>query len=782
MAMGELVNSESDDEALRLYEEIVDRELDDPRGALALALKGLELDTSPDVRALIAFHAANLSAVFREDERAFALWESVIEDEAIAEEFRLGAALQHVYLRLMRGQTLSEEDRALIFDDTLIERSGNPVFVHQVRAQYFVFNGAHDSAFHAASAAIALGGEDLELDPLQAVTIHAIRGFAAAALELSRELDEAIGVIEELLGIFPSLFIGQMVLRQLQYERGIRRNDPAAALKAMAEAEAIARANANIWYGYRLAQIELHMASGRLDEARALVDDEFLSADVPPRFRAMTAHSFGLADGDATQLERAFELYAQLHLDEYAIQVSGERVELLMKSHPQEANAANNTHLEYLFEALHRAPTERDRLRIQNSLLNAVGRTLSHFIRDDAEASLLLITRAKSACIQRIVLRRNDNPLDAHRDFEELDHRAVYDELTRVHPLSARPAGEPPLSLEELQRALPPTAAALEIYVGAGTLHLFLLTSDGLESANIPLDRELEQALIIILEGMNEPASTGLAALSFEAALGYSYDRLIAPWEEALQCRDLLLLSHGALFSGLPFAALLDRHDRFLIESVALAHISSFARILDIDFSPGVARSFRAVRGYDRADAAALKHADAELAEASALAARAGLAIKNSEPKKLIDYFDAELIHYAGHAIPGNEHLMDIALPLGPTRDLRAAELLAHDLRHVSLVILAACQTGGSLLFHGDEVGGFVRALSASGVKRALLARLPIDDAFTAEFLSRVYRYYFGGRTIEHALTDAIRELLDEARHANARLSAALFGNFLVQL
>lgn len=780
--MSQLAREGDDEEALRLFGEALDHELDEPRRALELAITGLERAQSIEVRAQLAFFAGAFSALFMEDERAFAHWEWIREEESLSEPLRLAAALQHVFLRLNRGQALGEEDLALIFDETLIGRSKDPVLIHQIRAQYFVLNGAHESAFHAASMAIEIGGDDLDLDPLQAINIHASRGFAASGLGLFAALDEAIEVIEELLEIHPGVFLGQMVLRQLRFQRAIHRGDGDAAMKEIVEAEVIARETGNIWHGFRVSQIELLIRRGRTEEARALIDDEFDSAEVPARFQALTAHVFGVAESDPELVARAFALYAELRLDSFAIQASRERVELLITREDPDAEAAMDAHLEYLFDALHRAPTERDRLHIQSSLLRAVDLKLAHFLIEDAEGALLLITRAKSACIKRIVLRRAEHPGDAERDLGALEHRALYDELTRVHPLSARPVDEAQLSFEELQRSLPSNAAALEIYLGADEIYLFLLSSDGLESRKLKLDGELDDALFALLEPMRNRPSTEIAALTFEASLAYVYDRLISPWEETLNDRELLLVSHGALFSDLPLGALIDPGDRFLIERVAIAHITSFARLPEIEFLPAPPRSFRAIRGFDRDDKSALLHADSELAAARAIADRSGLIIKDSAPKKLIDHFDAELVHYAGHASPGNEHLMDIALPLSASRELRAAELFAHDLRHISLITLAACETGGSLLFRGDEVGGFVRALSAAGVKRSLLARLPIDDAWTAEFLERVYAHYFAGLTIERALAEAIRELLHEAREADERLSPALFGNFLVYL
>lgn len=780
--MKEVAVNTADQKARALYDKAYELHLDEAQGALELLVEALELAESIALRAEIAYLTACLSAVFFDDGRAFALLEWIRDEESLDDEVRAVATLQHIFLRLRRGVRLEDQDHALIFDDSIIERSNFPEFVQQIRAQYYVLNGAYESAFHAASLALELAGDELRRDPVQAVNIHSTRGFAAVALDDLGAVDEALAALEALVEIHPTLFIGQMVLRELRYDRNLLSGDIEGALRAMEEAEEIARANQNIWFGYRAAQIQLLALIGRADEARARFDDELESAEIPVRFRALAAHSVGIAKESPALLERAFELYAEIRLDEHALRASNARVELLLERGDPSAEEANRAHLDYLFDALYRAPTERDRLRIQGSLLAAVDRTLTHFLADDPEASLLLVTWAKSASINRIVHRRAERPGDASRDLDAFEHRALYDELTRVHPLSERPRDERAPTLEELQRALPIDVAALEIYLGSGRLHLFFLTSDELQSTTLELDGELDDAIAFILEAMSDRPAAALAALSFEAALVYVFERLIAPWEEALSRRGLLLLSHGALFSGIPFAALLDGEGRFLIERVAIAHITSFARLPEVDFSPAPPRSFRAIRGFDRDPERALIHAGGELAAARAIAERSGLIIKDSAPKKLIDYFDAELVHYAGHASPGNEHLMDIALPLSPTRELRAAELFAHDLRHISLITLAACETGGSLLFRGDEVGGFVRALSAAGVKRSLLARHPIDDAWTAEFLERVYAHYFAGLTIERALAEAIRELLHEAREAKERLSPALFGNFLVYL
>jgi CHAT domain-containing protein len=88
---------------------------------------------------------------------------------------------------------------------------------------------------------------------------------------------------------------------------------------------------------------------------------------------------------------------------------------------------------------------------------------------------------------------------------------------------------------------------------------------------------------------------------------------------------------------------------------------------------------------------------------------------------------------------------------------ITAAEWPGYDIRS-DLTVFSACDTGVGKTLPGEGVMGLPYALFVAGNKNTLLTLWPVDDAATAEFMSRFFKRLAGGSSQTAALTATKRE------------------------
>ncbi len=89
---------------------------------------------------------------------------------------------------------------------------------------------------------------------------------------------------------------------------------------------------------------------------------------------------------------------------------------------------------------------------------------------------------------------------------------------------------------------------------------------------------------------------------------------------------------------------------------------------------------------------------------------------------------------------------------------LTAAEALMLDLKGTELVVLSACSTGQGDVRTGEGVYGLQRSLTVAGARSTLLSLWKVDDAATAEFMTRFYKRLKAGESRADALAATQRE------------------------
>ncbi|AEV85786.1 Tetratricopeptide repeat protein 28 [Actinoplanes sp. SE50] len=132
----------------------------------------------------------------------------------------------------------------------------------------------------------------------------------------------------------------------------------------------------------------------------------------------------------------------------------------------------------------------------------------------------------------------------------------------------------------------------------------------------------------------------------------------------------------------------------------------------------------------------------------------------------------ADIAHLAAHGSFRRDN------PLFSCLRLADGPLTVHDLQTLpavpELVVLAACDSGLSLVCPGDELLGFSAALLALGARSLIAAMLPVPDEAAAELMALVHQRLAAGEPPAVALAAAGRELTRSGGPAE-RVTAAGF-------
>jgi CHAT domain-containing protein/tetratricopeptide (TPR) repeat protein len=288
---------------------------------------------------------------------------------------------------------------------------------------------------------------------------------------------------------------------------------------------------------------------------------------------------------------------------------------------------------------------------------------------------------------------------------------------------------------------------------------------------------EIKELTQEISSGIVQKAATmaaqAKANLERQQKLQRLYTLLIAPLEPLLpKDKDAVvtIIADDYLFS-VPFAALVDRDKRFLIEK----HTLSYAPAL------GVLRATQELAQQSQnlphkllafgnpitkriAFLGELPHAESEVVAIQKLfgtdASCSMLLIKDLATRRAF-IEKAPLyteIHLATHGLLDEEHPMRSALVLAPEGNddglLTAHDIIFMNNLKLHLVVLSACETGKGQIT-GDGVIGLSRAFIIAGAPSILVSQWNVDDVWTEYQMKRFYAAYLQGKDKARSLRDA---------------------------
>ncbi|HEX8150478.1 MAG TPA: CHAT domain-containing protein [Pyrinomonadaceae bacterium] len=369
---------------------------------------------------------------------------------------------------------------------------------------------------------------------------------------------------------------------------------------------------------------------------------------------------------------------------------------------------------------------------------------------------------------------RSDKPdparlaaLRAEVEKARLEYEDFETGLHLAHPGLKLQRGEAPvIRAGELTALLPDSAGALLEYVVADeATYLFAVTRPAGKSEadvrvyTLPVGREE-------LAKQTEAFRQQLAGrdLGFRASAAALYELLLKPAEAQLRGKTNLVIAPDGTLWDLPFQALLNGSNRFLLEEGAVAYAPSLTVLREMSRR-------RKERGSGDAPATLLALGNPSHGDGAAPAQRGGrpdaLPEAEQEVKALGRLYGAarsrvytgaearedrvkgeaaraSILHFAAHGLVDNASPMYSHLALaggGAGEDglLEAWELTRLDLK-ADLAVLSACETARGRAAAGEGMIGLSWAMFIAGVPSLVVSQWKVESAGTRELMVSFHR------------------------------------------
>jgi CHAT domain-containing protein len=263
------------------------------------------------------------------------------------------------------------------------------------------------------------------------------------------------------------------------------------------------------------------------------------------------------------------------------------------------------------------------------------------------------------------------------------------------------------------------------------------------------------------------------------------YDILLAPLESELQGTTVLEIETDGVLDQVPFHLLQGKDGAYVGDK------------FEVTFSQGIAYGVRprsqsayepltsesaalivAAWGSANSSMPILAEASNESNDVASFFQRPVLVSGSQVDRKevLRDLQDAQLFHYAGHAVADVNR---VGLLLGSSAILSAHDLMNWHSRNLRLVVLSACDTASGETGKFTDISSLVRTLVAGGVPQVVASRWRVDSGVTRQLMRAFYSNLMSGKTTAaslHAATLAIRSH-PNYRHPFYWASFSVFGN-----
>ena len=370
-----------------------------------------------------------------------------------------------------------------------------------------------------------------------------------------------------------------------------------------------------------------------------------------------------------------------------------------------------------------------------------------------------------------------------------LGYEAFQDTLYAAHPDLKAQRGEAPIvNTQELASLLPDASSALVEYVVTDDVtYLFTVTkpaSQGpvdIQVYTLPVKRdELAQQI----ESFRQQLAT--RDLGFRPAAVKLYDALLKPAEAQLRGKNSLVIAPDNSLWDLPFQALVDNGNKFMIENASITYAPSLTVLREMT-------KRRMNQSTTQAPTNLLAFGDPQAG--SDTASRAGSRLRNhnldplpeagEEVKALGRLYGtshskiyvgkqaredlvkseaggASILHFTTHGTFNNASPMYSHLTLadaGPNDDglLEAWELMQLDLK-AELAVLSACETARGRLGAGEGMIGFSWAMFIAGVPSIVVSQWKVESAGTRDLMVNFHRALIGSGKLKLEKTEALRQ------------------------
>jgi len=325
------------------------------------------------------------------------------------------------------------------------------------------------------------------------------------------------------------------------------------------------------------------------------------------------------------------------------------------------------------------------------------------------------------------------------------------------------------IKTEELETLLPDaTSALLEYVVTDEATYLFVVTKPqgGAAETNvftIPIKR-------IDLAKQIESVRRRIAErnLDFRASAHKLYDLLLKPARSLLRGKSSLVIVPDDRLWELPFQALLDEGDRYVIERSAVSYAPSLTVLREMRARSDKRRAVAApstllalgnpLIGQETVERARLTMRDEKLSplpeaetEVRALGRLYGarrskvyVGADAREDRLKAEAGQARILHFATHGVLNNASPMYsyLALAQGDKNEdglLEAWELMQLDLK-ADLAVLSACETARGRTSAGEGVIGLTWALFVAGTPATVVSQWEVESASARDLMLGFHR------------------------------------------
>ncbi|MBN1465311.1 CHAT domain-containing protein [candidate division KSB1 bacterium] len=393
---------------------------------------------------------------------------------------------------------------------------------------------------------------------------------------------------------------------------------------------------------------------------------------------------------------------------------------------------------------------------------------------------------------------------ELHDDYflESQAYQKLVDHFERQYPRYHRlKYGVSVPTIAQIQDRLDGQTAVLEYYIGDSLLYSLCSSRSFVTVAVAPIDTAFSHMCEDFAASIKADRTTRFRRLSV-----LLHEQLIAPHEHHLLNKArLVVIPHGAL-TRMPFEALTDGNDRYLIERFAISyHLSatlfhaSHERNLarrTADDKPflGLAPVFRQNSAGNRIVRKEMFNDYlASLASYYSIITRDGehyteLPFSRREVQRIADefrrrnlpvinYFDnqaseehfkldaqrARYVHLATHSFVNEKEpsLSGIAFyqPAEQVADLEDGVLYAEEIYSLKLdadlMVLSSCESGIGKLMKSEGMLGFTRGFFYAGARNILVSLWKVDDRRTGELMVEFYHRSLAGAGYAEALRAA---------------------------
>lgn len=385
--------------------------------------------------------------------------------------------------------------------------------------------------------------------------------------------------------------------------------------------------------------------------------------------------------------------------------------------------------------------------------------------------------RLKSELIQlnKQLTRANHSHSDRARAVEaqlekaRLSYEAFQNKLYAAHPELRTQRGEAPIvNPQELAQLLPDESSVLlEFVVTEDQTYLFAITKAAekarIDVYTLPIARaDLAKQI--------ESFRQQLAArdLGFRAAAVKLYELLLKPAEVQLRGKTNLVIAPDSNLWDLPFQALINEANRFMIEDASISYAPSLTVLREMTRQRMDQRATRAPstllalgnpvmnselvqrahRASRNASLSPLPEAGEEVRALGRLygASRSKIYVgaEAREDRVKNEAGRASILHFTTHGTLNNASPMYSYLSLagdGPNEDglLEAWELMQLDLK-AELAVLSACETARGRIGAGEGMIGFSWAMFIAGVPSLVVSQWKVESAGTRDLMVNFHR------------------------------------------